>query len=97
MSALDASTADRVVHAVQSCPHVAGLGRGIATHLAGRRVDGVRRRDGRIEVRIVARPTRPLPEIAADVRAAVEHVVDGPVDVMIDDLAVADDGSGTGP
>ncbi|MFC4535044.1 hypothetical protein [Sphaerisporangium dianthi] len=82
--------ADRVARAVQGCPDVASLAGGpVATYLAGRTVAGVAVRDTEVEVAVVARYGRPLAEIAAEVRAAVEPLVPGlPVHIRIDDIAL---------
>ncbi|MFI7027107.1 Asp23/Gls24 family envelope stress response protein [Microbispora rosea] len=84
--------ADRVL----SCPDVADLSRGpfgvVATHLPGGLVPGVAVRDDAIEVDIVARYGRPLPEVADLVRDAIGDLAGGRrVDVTIADV-VTDDG-----
>ncbi|MBE3010793.1 hypothetical protein IL992_16545 [Microbispora sp. NEAU-D428] len=84
--------ADRVL----SCPDVADLSRGpfgvVATYLPGGLVPGVAVRDDVIEVDIVARYGRPLPEVADLVRDAIGDLAAGRrVDVTIADV-VRDDG-----
>ena len=81
-----------LVRAVETCPDVAGVSGGvvgevIATYLPGERVVGVRESGDGVEIHIVARWGRPLPEIAEQVRRAVRPLV-GPVDVLvvIDDI-----------
>ena len=83
---------DAIAAALASCPSVSGLSGGIAgevaTYLPGRRVSGVRSSPGAVEVHVVARYGVPLPEIDAEVRAAVQAAVPGPlqVDVVIADV-----------
>ncbi|MBD3146250.1 hypothetical protein IEQ31_24115 [Microbispora camponoti] len=84
--------ADRVL----SCPDVADLSRGpfgvVATYLPGGLVPGVAIRDDVVEIDIVARYGRPLPEIADLVRDAIGGLAGGrKVDVTIADV-VTDDG-----
>jgi uncharacterized alkaline shock family protein YloU len=80
--------ADEVAGAVRRCPDVAELSSGpfetVATYLPGRKVSGVALRDDEVEVSIVVRQGRPLPEIADEVRAAIAPLVGGrPVNVHI--------------
>lgn len=74
----------------------------IATYWRGRRVGGVRLRAGsppRIAVHVIVRYGRPLPEVAADVRALAcaaaaeldDNLARAAVDVHITDLAVEDE------
>ncbi|XVQ85460.1 hypothetical protein ACQP2K_42850 [Microbispora siamensis] len=91
-----AVSARRIADRVLSCPDVADLSRGpfgvVATHLPGGLVPGVAVRDDAIEVDIVARYGRPLPEIADLVRDAIGDLAAGRrVDVTIADV-VRDDG-----
>ncbi|WP_181871530.1 Asp23/Gls24 family envelope stress response protein [Sphaerisporangium album] len=81
--------ADRIAEAVTSCPDVESLaGGGVASYLPGHRVSGVAVRDTEVEVAVVVRYGKPMPEIADEVRAAVEPLVPGlPIDVRIDDIA----------
>ena len=86
-----AELADRIAAAVTGCPDVAGLtqipGRPVATYLPGRTVSGVAVRPGEVEISVVARYGPPLPQIAANVRQAVEPLVPGwVVDVVIADI-----------
>ncbi|WP_232326452.1 hypothetical protein [Microbispora sp. ATCC PTA-5024] len=86
----DVSAAD-VAARVESCPDVVRLSRGpfgaVATYLPGGLVPGVVVRDDRIEIHIVARYGRPLPETAEAVRDAVADLADGrPVDVIVADV-----------
>ena len=66
---------EAVAAAALGSPLIAGLTGGrfgeVATYLPGRRLQGVREVDGMIEVHVVAKWGRPLPEVAEVVRAAV--------------------------
>jgi hypothetical protein len=80
--------ADEVAGAVRRCSDVADLSSGpfgtVATYLPGKRVSGVALRDDEVEISIIVRQGRPLPEIADEVRAAVAPFVgDRPVNVHI--------------
>jgi hypothetical protein len=86
-----AELADRIAAAVTSCPDVAGLtqvaGMPVATYLPGRTVSGVAVRPAEVEICVVARYGLPLPQVAAQVRQAVEPLVPGRVvDVVIADI-----------
>ena len=86
-----AELADRIAAAVTSCPDVAGLtqvpGKPVATYLPGRTVSGVAVRPAEVEICVVARYGPPLPQVAAQVRQAVEPLVPGRVvDVVIADI-----------
>ncbi|GAA2849319.1 hypothetical protein GCM10010517_06640 [Streptosporangium fragile] len=77
-----------VAATVRSHPDVADLTGGpfgtVATYLPGERVPGVALREDEVEVSIVVRLGRPLPEIADEVRVAVAPLVGGrPVNVHI--------------
>ncbi|KAB2370826.1 hypothetical protein F9B16_34075 [Actinomadura montaniterrae] len=83
---------ERVAEAASGCRSVAGLTSGprarIMTYRAGRPLAGVAVRDAEIEVGVVARVERPLPETAEDVRRAVRPLAgDRPVHVLIGDIA----------
>ena len=88
----DKHPADLVAERVLACPSVAGLAGGLAghaaTYLPGRRVAGVSWRDDVCEVAVVLRlDGRPLPELAQEVRTAVEAVAGGrAVDVLVADV-----------
>ena len=89
-----AELADRIAAAVTGCPDVAGLtqvpGIPVATYLPGRTVSGVAVRPAEVEICVVARYGLPLPEVAAQVRQAVEPLVPGRVvDVVIADITSA--------
>ena len=82
---------DAVAAAVAAVPGVARLSRGstveIATYLPERRVHGVRVRDDAVDVHVVARSGRVLPELADEIRRAVATVApDLPVGVYVDDI-----------
>jgi hypothetical protein len=86
-----AELADRIAAAVTRCPDVAGLtqipGMPVATYLPGRTVSGVAVRSAEVEICVVARIGPPLPQVAAQVRQAVEPLVPGRVvDVVIADV-----------
>ena len=88
-----AELADLIAAAVTSCPGVAGLSqnpdRPVATYLPGRTVSGVAVRAGEVEVCVVARYGRPLPQIAEQIRQAMEPLVpDRVVDIVIADIAL---------
>ncbi|TMQ97222.1 hypothetical protein ETD83_20380 [Actinomadura soli] len=84
--------ADQVAEAAMACQDVRALTAGphvrIATYRAGLPLAGVAVRDGEIEIGVVVRYGRPLPEIAEDVRRLVAPLAGGrKVDVLIADLA----------
>ena len=86
-----AELADRIAAAVTRCPDVAGLtqnpGIPVATYLPGRTVSGVAVWLPEVEICVVARYGPPLPQVAAQVRQAVEPLVPGRVvDVVIADI-----------
>jgi hypothetical protein len=89
--------ADAVAAAVRGCSAVARLAAGpVATYLPGRLVPGVAIRGGDVTVAVVARYGPPLPQVAADVRAAVRRVdPELRVEVMIEDIDLP--ASGTRP
>jgi hypothetical protein len=104
--ALDAAAglADRIAAAATGCPDVAGLtqapDRPVATYLPGRTVSGVAVRPAEVEICVVARYGPPLPQVAAQVRQAVEPLVPGRVvDVVIADITAprAPPGAATAP
>lgn len=72
------SDAEAIATAVASVPGVvrlaAGTSDGVATHLPGHRINGVRVRGNRATIHVVSRfPDGPLAELADSVRAAVRH------------------------
>ncbi len=86
---------EAVAAAALGCPLIAGLTGGrfgeVATYRPGRRILGVREAGGVVEVHVVAKWGRPLPEVAEVVRAAVESRAGGlPVAVFVDDIEVPD-------
>jgi hypothetical protein len=83
--------ARRVAERVAACPGVAGLSGGpfgtVATYLPGGEIRGVALRDGEVEIHVVARYGRPMPEIGAAVHKAVADLVgDRNGRVTIDDI-----------
>ncbi|MFI0479275.1 hypothetical protein [Actinomadura sp. 9N215] len=83
--------ADQVAEAAMACPDVRTLSSGphgrVATYRAGLPLAGVAVRDGEVEVGVVVRYGRPLPEIAEDVRRLVRPLAGRrTVDVLIADL-----------
>ncbi len=84
--------AELVAERVLACPSVAALAGGLAgqaaTYLPGRRVAGISWRDDVCEVAVVLRlDGRPLPELAEQVRRAVEPVAGGrAVDILVADV-----------
>jgi hypothetical protein len=87
--------AEAVAERAAGCRSVARISTGpfgeVATYLPGRRVPGVRVGDGRIEVHVVACWGVQVPDLAAEVRAAIGPIAGGlPVDVHVDDVDVPD-------
>lgn len=82
--------AEAVAAATLAVPGVNGLHAGVlgevATYLPGRRVNGVRLREDSCEVHIVLDWGSPVVETADEVRKAVEALVEGPVDVTVEDV-----------
>ncbi|MDO9380402.1 MAG: hypothetical protein Q7T56_16280 [Nocardioidaceae bacterium] len=83
--------ADVVAEAVLSTPGVADLHGGVlgevATYLPGRRVNGVRLHDGGASIHVVVEWGSSVRETADSVRRSVRALVDGPVDVTVEDVA----------
>jgi hypothetical protein len=104
-----APTADAIASAVRRCPAVADLHGGgpvrVATFLPGRRVNGVRVDDDRVQVSVVAAYGIPLTALADQVRSAVAALTGArQIDVHIADLQLPADqplalpaGSGSAP
>ncbi len=89
--AVDITLADRIAAVVATVPGVAELHGGaldeVATYLPGRRVKGVRLADdGRCAVHVVLDWGAPVRPTADAVRAEVAPLVDGPVDVTVEDV-----------
>lgn len=79
--------ADRVL----AHPAVARLHGGqygeIATYQPGQRITGVRVGDGAVEVAVVLRLDRPLPEVLAELRGELAAITGGvPVDITVADV-----------
>ncbi|WP_307801150.1 hypothetical protein [Microbispora triticiradicis] len=94
-AAVPLAPARRIAERVLSCPDVAGLSRGpfgaVATYLPGDLVPGVAVRDDVIEVHVVARYGRPLPEVAELIRDAIGDLAAGRrMDVAIAGLVTSD-------
>ncbi len=88
--------ADLIAERALACPSVAALASGLAgqaaTYLPGRRVAGVSLSDQVCEVAVVLRlDGRPLPELAEEVRQALEPVAGGrAVDIVITDVVAGE-------
>ncbi|GAA0895372.1 hypothetical protein [Pseudonocardia zijingensis] len=87
----------RVADAVTAHPAVAGLHGGpygsVATYLPGRRLLGVRIGEGDepVEVAVVLRPDRPIPEVVRELRRDVSRLCGGAaVDITVADIAIPD-------
>ena len=87
--------AERVAAAVTAHPAVAGLHGGVfgavATYLPGRRLVGVRVGEGDepVEVAVVLRPDRPIPDVVRALRREVSALCDGAaVDITVADILV---------
>lgn len=91
--------AEQVRTAVLGVAGVVGMHSGlfgeVATHLPGRRIDGVRLRPDRAEVHVVLDWGAPVLAVADAVRAAVAAVTGTSVDVVVEDVA-ARTGSASG-
>lgn len=92
-SATPAPVSEQVADAVRSHPSVVRLDSGdfgvITTHLPGRRITGVRAGEGEdpVEVAVVLRADRPLPEVVPELRALVTEVTGAvPVDITVTDV-----------
>lgn len=90
---------DAVAERARRCRSVARISSGpfgeVATYLPGRRVPGVRLRDGRLEIHVVACWGAEVPELAGEVRKAVRPVAgEVPIDVHVDDVDVPDAADG---
>ncbi|MFN0091312.1 MAG: hypothetical protein ACKVWR_13750 [Acidimicrobiales bacterium] len=87
----DETLAERLARLATSCPGVVRLMAGpAATHLPGRRVEGVRVSDDAVEVHLRAAWT-PLPELGARVAETLApHCGGRAVHVYIQDIATAD-------
>lgn len=89
--------ADLVAAAALSVPGVAGLHSGsfgeVATYLPGRRVNGVRLLEDVTEVHVSVTYGTPVLETAAKIQAAVGPLVGTVVEVSIEDIVPAAQGS----
>ncbi|GAA3753203.1 putative alkaline shock family protein YloU [Spinactinospora alkalitolerans] len=88
-----AEAGERIAARVRACADVLDLSAGafntVATPVPGGRIDGVALRTDTVEIGVVVRYGRPLPEIATEIRAAVAPMVpDRAVHVSIEDVSV---------
>lgn len=87
---------DQIASVVLATPGVHGVHAGgagqAATYLPGRRVNGIRTLDGGYDVHVVLAWGFPVFATAAAVRAAVQAVAPGRVDVTVEDVAPAPQG-----
>lgn len=99
MSSARAARVDGVVAAVTAIDGVVGVHAGgpgaPATHLPGRTVRGVRLDDdgGQVSVVLEFRRDLDLVDLADRVRAAASDAAGVPVDVVVSDIAVSDQGT----
>lgn len=94
--ATDNSEADRVAEVARSVDGVVDLSGGplggAATYLPGRRVVGVRVSDDHLAVHLVVTLERPVRDVAADVRRALQEAFGGrTIDVVVEDVSTAKD------
>jgi hypothetical protein len=87
--------AEKVAAAVAAHPAVAGMHGGIygsvTTYLPGRKLVGVRIGDGDepVEVAVVLRPDRPIPEVVCALRSEVSRLCGGAaVDITVADIVI---------
>lgn len=89
--------AERIAAAVRTVPTVHDLHGGVfgevATYLPGRQVGGVKLTQRGCEIHVAAVADIPLTETVAAVRAAVTPLVDGPVDIVVEDVVVPPGGA----
>jgi DNA-binding transcriptional LysR family regulator len=90
-----AALAERVAAAVAAHPAVAGLHGGlygaVATYLPGRKLVGVRIGEGDepVEVAVVLRPDRPIPDVVRALRREVSMLCGGAaVDITVADIVL---------
>ena len=96
-----AELADRVAQAALSVPGVHDLHGGVlgevATYLPGRRVTGVRLREGDTQVHLVLSWGAGITTTTEEVRARVAQVVPGTVHVAVEDIAAPGDVAADAP
>jgi uncharacterized alkaline shock family protein YloU len=94
-----AELADRVARVVLAVPGVHDLHGGVlgevATYLPGRRVTGVRLRDGDTQVHLVLSWGAPITVTTDEVRSRVAEIVPGTVHVAVEDIAAPGAGPAT--
>lgn len=95
-------SASELADQVLAHPSVARLHGGafgeIASYFPGHRVTGVRMpEDGPVEIGVVLRLDRPLPDTVAELRGALAERLGGtPVDIYVSDVETAEDPPETG-
>ncbi|MFD0688346.1 hypothetical protein [Actinomadura fibrosa] len=91
LTSTSAELAEDIAAAVLACPDVASLTAGphgrVMTYRVGAPFSGVAVHADRIEIGVVARLARPLPDTAEDVRRLARPLAgDLPIDVLIADV-----------
>jgi len=90
---VDADTVRQLAAAIDVAPSIVtrstGTFGGVAVHLPGSRVEGIRcTDDGRWEVHVVMASDSTVSLVEADILAAVQSVgISGPIDVFVDDIS----------
>lgn len=76
-----------------------GMFGAVATYLPGRRLLGVRVGEPGepVEIAVVVRADRPIPQTVDELRTAVAAIHPGPVDVTVSDVVVEPGPPGSGP
>jgi len=84
----DTVDVDEIARQALACTSVLGLGDEIASHIHGRRVPGVRVRDGVVRLHVVGRCDRTTEEICTEIILALRCLVaDLTIDVAVIDMA----------
>lgn len=97
----EAALGTEIATKVRDFPEVTDLSSGsfgtVSTPVPGGRIEGVALRDDSVQIGVVVRFGRPLPEIAADIRDAVRPLAPGrTVHVSIEDVVAGlPEGGGT--
>jgi len=89
---VDGVDVDAVAAAVRSCPAVDDLDggplEGVATYLPGRRINGIRISDSRLEVHVRGVWNVPIAEIASQIRSVLAGLTGGRlIDIVLTDVA----------